>query len=160
MLPVRSCIVYTRITLLTSLVVMGLPVWMLWDLQMRTIQKIGLISIFLVATIDVIFDVVRTVYATDGPDGKFLLIWDTLEPSVAVIVSTLPTYRALLPSSRRHNVIMIVPFEYNEHGNLRNNMINNSVHPDQEVNEDTHPSEMSSHSLNILEGCVSGREVV
>jgi hypothetical protein len=68
---------------------------MLSGLQMRPMQKMGLGALFLLATIDVLFDILRTVYSVDGGIVALDTIWDVLEPTVAVIISSLPTYRAL-----------------------------------------------------------------
>ena len=74
---------------------------MLKRLQMPTRRKIGLAAIFLVATSDVIIDIIRTIYSINGGPVAFNAIWDILEPSIAVIVSALPTYKAVLGSSRK-----------------------------------------------------------
>lgn len=69
---------------------------MLRGLQMSTSRKVGLAAIFLVAVTDVAFDITRTVYTVNGGAVALDTIWDILEPTIAVIVSTLPTYKALL----------------------------------------------------------------
>ena len=75
---------------------MALPLWMLRNLQIRTGQKIGLTLLFLIATIDIVFDILRTTYnLRGGLIGIETIIWDILEPNIAVIISALPTYRAL-----------------------------------------------------------------
>ena len=77
-------------------IVIVLPLWMLQTLQMSTSRKVGLAVLFSIAITDVIFDITRTIYSVNG--GAFALdtIWDILEPTIAVIVSSLPTYKALL----------------------------------------------------------------
>ena len=75
---------------------------MLKDLQIRLVQKIGLALLFMIATISIVFDILRTYYDIHG--GIIMLevvVWDVLEPIVAVIVSALPTYRALFKDHQR-----------------------------------------------------------
>lgn len=74
---------------------------MLRGLQMPTSRKIGLAALFLIAITDVIFDITRTVYTVHGGAVALDTIWDILEPTVAVIISTLPTYKALLGTSKK-----------------------------------------------------------
>ena len=62
-------------------------------------RKLGLAALFSIAMSDVIFDVFRTVY-TGGEVNNYYNIWDILEPTIAVIVSSLPTYKALLGGAK------------------------------------------------------------
>lgn len=78
-----------------------LPLWMLRRLQMPIGRKLGLAALFLIAITDVIFDISRTVYTVHGGAVALDTIWDILEPTIAVIVSSLPTYKALLRSAKR-----------------------------------------------------------
>ncbi len=72
--------------------VMALPLWMLKDLKIRTRQKVGLAFIFSLAIFIVALDILRTVEAASENQALFTV----LEVNFAVIVSCLPTYRALL----------------------------------------------------------------
>jgi hypothetical protein len=72
---------------------------MLRPLQMQKSQKIGLAVVFGLVAIDIAFDVTRTVYTVDAylsnfPDQN--AIWAILEPTIAVIVCSLPCYRGLV----------------------------------------------------------------
>ena len=80
--------------------VIFLPLWMLPQLQMPTGRKLGLAALFLIAITDVIFDIIRTVN-TGGEVNKYYTIWDILEPTIAVILSSLPTYKALLGGAKK-----------------------------------------------------------
>ena len=80
---------------------MALPLWMIKGLKMSRGQKIALGALFLLATIDILFDVVRVGVGIGGGIVTSAAIFDVLEPVVAVIVSTLPTYRALFVVSRK-----------------------------------------------------------
>lgn len=68
---------------------------------MSTSRKVGLAAIFLLAVVDIIFDITRTIYTVDGGAVTLYPIWDILEPTIAVIVSSLPTYKALSRVSRK-----------------------------------------------------------
>ena len=84
--------------------VIFLPLWMLPRLQMPIGRKLGLAALFLIAMSDVIFDVVRTVYTGGLVNSYYTIwdysIWDILEPTIAVIVSSLPIYKALLGGAK------------------------------------------------------------
>lgn len=64
-------------------------------------RKLGLAALFLIAITDVIFDITRTVYTVHGGAVALDTIWDILEPTIAVIVSSLPTYKALLGVTKK-----------------------------------------------------------
>ena len=71
---------------------------------MPTSKKVGLAALFLIAITDVIFDITRTVYTVNIKAVALDTIWDILESTIAVIVSSLPTYKALLgPTKKRKN---------------------------------------------------------
>ena len=58
---------------------------MLHRLQMPLSQKITLGFVFILALIDIAFDILRTVYTVHGGAIAEDLIWDVLEPSIAVV---------------------------------------------------------------------------
>ena len=71
---------------------------------MPTSRKVGLAALFLIAITDVIFDITRTVYTVNEGAVALDTIWDILEPTIAIIISSLPTYKALLgPTKKRKN---------------------------------------------------------
>ena len=78
---------------LSDLVLMGLPLGMLRDLRVNAAQKAGLAVVFSLGALTVAVDIVRIV-------ANFTLTVKTtfnmLEPTVAVIVCALPTYRRFL----------------------------------------------------------------
>lgn len=83
---------------------MALPLAMLKDLQMRTPAKFCLAGVFCCAFITVAFDILRAV-ETDvkgGVKGSTAL-WTNLESAVAVIVSCLPSFIALLNPKNERN---------------------------------------------------------
>ena len=76
---------------------MALPLWMLRDLKISTKQKVGLGFIFSLATVCVVLDVVRVIEAAAEHQALYTII----EINFVVIISCLPTYRALLGVKER-----------------------------------------------------------
>lgn len=87
--------------MLTRESVMALPLWILRSIQLPISKKLGLASVFFLALAIVALDILRIALGDGGGIVSLASLWDVLEPSVAVIVSTLPTYRALLPSGEK-----------------------------------------------------------
>jgi len=72
---------------------------MLRSMLTRTSQKVGLAFVFGLVGIDIVFDILRTVYTAsldlaNFPDKNTL--WVILEPTIAVVVCALPCYRGFL----------------------------------------------------------------
>ncbi len=80
-----------------TLLVMVLPFWMLKDLKISTAQKVGLAFIFSLAFACVALDIVRVVEAVSQHQALYTII----EINSVVIISCLPTYRALLGIRQR-----------------------------------------------------------
>lgn len=76
---------------------MALPFWMIQDLKIDRSQKIGLGLVFSVAIVCVVLDIVRTIEAVAQHQALYTII----EINLVVIVSCLPTYRALLTTFHR-----------------------------------------------------------
>lgn len=80
-----------------TLLVMALPFWMLKDLKISTPQKVGLAFIFSLAIACVALDIVRVIEAVSQHQALYTII----EINSVVIISCLPTYRALLGIRQR-----------------------------------------------------------
>ena len=76
---------------------MGLPIWMLEDLKISIAQKIGLAFIFCLAIVYVALDIIRVVETVKQNQALYTII----EINFVVIISCLPTYRALLGIGQR-----------------------------------------------------------
>ena len=76
---------------------MALPLWMLKGLKISTPQKLGLGFIFSLAIVCVVLDIVRVIEAVAGNQALYTII----EINFVVIISCLPTYRALLGMQKR-----------------------------------------------------------
>ena len=74
---------------------------MLHGLQMRLSHKIGPGVIFCIATIIVVFDIVRVSESLNSCLQLISATFSFLETEIAVIVSTLPTYHMLLGTQAR-----------------------------------------------------------
>ncbi|KAL8797266.1 MAG: hypothetical protein Q9195_000419, partial [Heterodermia aff. obscurata] len=85
------------LNVITDLAIMALPWWMIKDLKIDRFQKIGLALLFSVAIVCVVMDIVRTIEAVAEHQALYTII----EINLVVIISCLPTYRALLAIFRR-----------------------------------------------------------
>lgn len=68
-------------------------------LALRRSQKVGLMVIFALVLIDIVFDIVRTVYALDtylSLKTNLNGVWTVCEPIIAVMVCAMPHYRSIL----------------------------------------------------------------
>ena len=76
---------------------MAFPLWILSSLQMGIRQKAGLATIFCLALLVIIFDIIRTIDSCLGTavDAEVVL-WNICEACVAVLISCLPVYGFLL----------------------------------------------------------------
>lgn len=84
---------------------MALPLFMVWGLQLRKSQKLILAGIFSVGSVVAIFDILRTVESLDSGTFSGVALWSSLEVTIAVIVASLPLYRALLTSQGRKSLV-------------------------------------------------------
>ena len=75
---------------------------MLRRLSISSWHKAGLIIIFTLTTIDIVLDILRILGNLGTPIQALDVIF-SIEPAVAVIVSTLPTFRALLPAAGKRS---------------------------------------------------------
>ncbi|TVY71495.1 Satratoxin biosynthesis SC1 cluster protein [Lachnellula suecica] len=109
---VESCLSPSTLSLTSTLVTMWcvlnvisdvtiLPLWMLRGLHVTKTQKLGLAAIFALGLADTVFDIVRTVYTVNGGAVALDTVWDILEPAIAVIASSLPTYRGLVSPPKK-----------------------------------------------------------
>ncbi|KAI9852412.1 MAG: hypothetical protein M1838_000730 [Thelocarpon superellum] len=104
----------TSVDIITDAMIMAVPLAILWDLRVTTGQKLGLAGIFLLAVVVIVFAALRAVESTatftptsisslEKADPISLTLWTALESSIAVIVSTLPSFRIyFLSASQRY----------------------------------------------------------
>ena len=86
-----------------DLLIFALPCAMLRKLHMGRADKLGLGFIFSLVLLIVLFDILRSVFtidtaATSFPDSN--AVWALCEPTIAVMVCTLPSYRSVVGSKR------------------------------------------------------------
>lgn len=84
---------------------MTLPLFMVWGLQLRKSQKAVLAGIFSLAFVVAIFDILRTVESLQSGTFSGVALWSSLEVTIAVMVGSLPLYRALLTSKGRKSLL-------------------------------------------------------
>ena len=84
---------------------------MLRRLQIRTVLKLGLATIFCCGLIIISFDILRTVESVYGGGAVALSsLWTNLESAIAVIVSCIPTYSAIFTSNKGFKARRTVAF--------------------------------------------------
>ncbi|MCJ1308516.1 hypothetical protein MMC25_002169 [Agyrium rufum] len=81
----------------SDILIMALPIPMLYQLRLRTSQKIAVAGVFMLAWVTIAFDILRTVESF-LLGSQNVLLYTSLETEIAVIVSALPAYRILLKS--------------------------------------------------------------
>ena len=84
---------------------MTLPLFMVWGLQLRKSQKAVLAGIFSLAFVVAIFDILRTVESLQSGTFSGVALWSSLEVTIAVMIGSLPLYRALLTSKGRKSLL-------------------------------------------------------
>lgn len=84
---------------------MALPLYMLYGLQLRRSQKVVLAGIFSLGSLVAIVDILRTVESLESGTFSGVALWSSLEVTIAVIVASLPLYRALLTSKGRNSLL-------------------------------------------------------
>lgn len=102
----------TIVDILSDLMIMVLPLRILWNLRINARQKVGLAMVFGLATISMVFAIVRAVVtlgtltphgvsSLERADPISLTLYSVLEATIAVIVSCLPTFRVLFLGTER-----------------------------------------------------------
>ncbi|KAL8646217.1 MAG: hypothetical protein Q9226_006961 [Calogaya cf. arnoldii] len=86
------------------MIVMGLGLRLLYNLQIIAREKIALGAVFMVGLIKIIFAVIRVVRI--GPSAThvnpiWLALWSMIEASVAIVVASLPSFKVLFARGRR-----------------------------------------------------------
>jgi len=87
-----------------DLLVIALPIVMLRKLTMDRSDKLGLAGLFALVMVIIVFEILRSYYTIDAQASSFPdanAVWALCEPTIAVIVCALPSYRTILPSKRR-----------------------------------------------------------
>ena len=84
---------------------MILPLFMIWDLQLRRSQKATLAAIFSLAFVVAIFDILRTVESLQSGTFSGVALWSSLEVTIAVMVASLPLYRVFFTTKGRKSLM-------------------------------------------------------
>ncbi|KAF2259079.1 hypothetical protein CC78DRAFT_586403 [Lojkania enalia] len=97
-----------------GLLLMAVPICMVMTrmLTLQPAQKLGLCLIFLIGMLDLVFDILRTSWALKYSLSYYSNLsglWTILEPTIAVIVCTLPHYKSIICSSRQREYTSRTP---------------------------------------------------
>jgi hypothetical protein len=80
---------------------MVLPLFMLHQIRIRRSQKIGLAMLFCIVFVTIALDILRTVQSLPGGSFSGSILYGILENAFTVIISCVPTYRALFGIERK-----------------------------------------------------------
>jgi hypothetical protein len=135
--------------------VMALSFYTLKRLQhIPNAQKIGLASLFSIATFVILFDILRSKYALGVGVVALDSIWDILKPSIAVIISALPVYRALLSTSKKQETTAyrnIGPTSRDRHCHQSDHELTSIAGPRNGADERYHPDTSRTTYTPIIE---------
>ncbi|KAL8647397.1 MAG: hypothetical protein Q9226_006446 [Calogaya cf. arnoldii] len=95
----------------TDLIVLILPLFMIYGLQLRTSQKIVLTAIFSLGLLVALVDILRTVESLQSGTFSGVALWSSLEVTIAVIVASLPLYRVLITRKGRRSLLSRLSME-------------------------------------------------
>ncbi|OCL14689.1 hypothetical protein AOQ84DRAFT_280489, partial [Glonium stellatum] len=104
---ILSYILTGAFNICTDVIVLCLPLPVIWNLQMRIWNKIGLIGIFAVGFFVCVVSIIRLItlvhlsYTDITYSVPEALIWSMLEPAIGITLACLPVIRPLLGSSFR-----------------------------------------------------------
>lgn len=113
---------------------------MLRSLKMARSEKVALGALFSIVIIDIVFDILRTVYTASSQLSQFQdanAVWTLCEPTIAVMVCALPSYRGLL--ARKKSPKFLVPYEGSDR---------QALHQKQAGREVTEMNDLSAYSLH------------
>ncbi|KAL8878489.1 MAG: hypothetical protein Q9198_003707 [Flavoplaca austrocitrina] len=99
----------------TDLIVLALPVFMIYNLQLRPTQKVTLTLLFSLGLLVAIVDILRTVESLQSGTFSGVALWSSLEVTIAVIVASLPLYRVLITRKGRRNLLSRLSMERYKH---------------------------------------------
>ncbi|KAL8849248.1 MAG: hypothetical protein Q9221_005778 [Calogaya cf. arnoldii] len=95
----------------TDLIVLILPLFMIYGLQLRTSQKIVLTAIFSLGLLVALVDILRTFESLQSGTFSGVALWSSLEVTIAVIVASLPLYRVLITRKGRRSLLSRLSME-------------------------------------------------
>lgn len=89
-------VLYTRTFPNIDHLVMALPLSRIPRLRIGIVQKIGVGIIFSLSFVVIALELVRLVFSLKGTGTSVNVVWTSTEASVAVIISCLPSFSALI----------------------------------------------------------------
>ncbi|KAL8986922.1 MAG: hypothetical protein Q9169_008745 [Polycauliona sp. 2 TL-2023] len=88
---------------------------MIYNLQLRTAQKLTLTGIFSLGLLVAVVDILRTVESLRSGTFSGVALWSSLEVTIAVIVASLPLYRVLITRKGRRSLLSRLSMERYKH---------------------------------------------
>ncbi|KAF2867042.1 hypothetical protein BDV95DRAFT_446823, partial [Massariosphaeria phaeospora] len=94
------------VDVLSDLMIMGLPIQLIWKLQMPWSQKISVIALFCTGFVCITFATLRVVEvgmksgSSSTPSSSWLALWAVIECSIAIIIGCCPAFAALYRQAR------------------------------------------------------------
>ncbi|KAH6615538.1 hypothetical protein B0J18DRAFT_373132 [Chaetomium sp. MPI-SDFR-AT-0129] len=99
-----SVLFSTAVDVFTDLCIMAMPLRLIYNINVSMKQKIGLVGVFSLGFVMIVFAVIRAnqSLAKEGfVNLTLLLVWSTLAASISVIVGTLPALKVLITARAR-----------------------------------------------------------
>ncbi|KAL2268278.1 hypothetical protein VTJ83DRAFT_3124 [Remersonia thermophila] len=94
----------TAVDVFTDLCIMAMPLRLIHNINVSLRQKIGLVCVFSLGFVMIVFAVIRanqSLVKTGFVNLNLLLIWSTLGASISVLVGTLPALKVLITKRAR-----------------------------------------------------------
>ncbi|KAG7283944.1 hypothetical protein NEMBOFW57_010302 [Staphylotrichum longicolle] len=94
----------TAVDVFTDLCIMAMPLRLIYNVKVSLKQKIGLVGIFSLGFVMIVFAIIRanqTLVQQGFVNLTLLMIWSTLAASISVLVGTLPALKVLITTRAR-----------------------------------------------------------
>ncbi|KAK3900427.1 hypothetical protein C8A05DRAFT_17265 [Staphylotrichum tortipilum] len=94
----------TAVDIFTDLCIMAMPLRLIYNIKVSLKQKIGLVCVFSLGFVMIVFSVIRanqTLAQQGFVNLTLLMIWSSLAASISVLVGTLPALKVLITTRAR-----------------------------------------------------------
>ncbi|KAF4634715.1 hypothetical protein G7Y89_g3385 [Cudoniella acicularis] len=90
----------------SDFIIMLIPVKLLWKVQMSLRRKLGILGLFFLIAVTMVFSLVRVVVGLRGPreDDVWFFLCATVELAIGIIVACLVSYHALYKTEKKNSV--------------------------------------------------------
>lgn len=89
----------------SDLIIIMIPVKLLWKVRMSVREKLGLLGLFFLIAVTMVFSLVRVVVGLRGPreDDVWFFLCANIELAIGIIVACLASYRSLWKSNKQNS---------------------------------------------------------